>query len=516
MKKGIRSRPGSVIFRKASLKKRPAAAGPVCPKVSAAERTRGLFESTHDLVQIFTSEGEILEVNPAWKRILNYPGEDYRHLSFFNVIHPRSRDEVRKVMQSAVRSGADQSLVLTCLNKRGRELVVEGTISRLSRRTKGAVLRGVFRDVTQKRRYEALKDEFVSTVSHELRTPLTVVREGVSQLQDGLFGDINSDQRSLLGVVLQNADRLGHIIGDLLNVSELEAGQLRVRRSLFNIVDIVKKVTEDFRVLAQQRGLQLRVLPQKDRMELYVDKDMIVHLLTHLLNNALRFTTKGYIEVRLAEKDDFVECRVTDTGRGIAAAELSKIFEKFHQAEREIGPGEKGTGLGLPISKRLVELHHGRIHLTSQPGQGTTVSVLLPQYTRRELFKEYIAEAMTQSFEQGKCLSVIIFDIVDFNTLRNRIGTKRLASIVEVMEKVINRALRRAADIAIKDGKAILVLLPDTKKEHAHIVLGRLYQVLEDYLKKIKKTPKIEIHSSVACFPEDAETLEQILDKIYD
>ena len=497
-------------------KKSLTSSGGACPKILASERGRGLFESTHDLVQIFTPEGELLEVNPAWKEHLGYLGDDYRHLSFFNVLHSKDKVECGQTFESVLKTGIDQKVIVTFVNKRGKELVVEGTVSSLACQGKGCALRGVFRDVTQKRRYENLKDDFVSTISHELRTPLTVVREGVSQLQDGLFGALSGDQKSLLSVLLQNVDRLGHIIAALLNVSELEAGQMRVQRSLFNIVDIAREVAGDFKAVAQQRNLQLRVLPQKEKIDLYIDRNMISHLLTHLISNALKFTEKGAIEIRLSEQDDFVECKVADTGRGISSPDISRIFEKFRQIERDVGPGEKGTGLGLSISKKLVELHHGRIQVSSTPGQGTTVTFLLPKYTRRELFKEYIAEAMSRSFEEGNPLSIVIFDIVDFDTLQNRVGAKRLAGIVVTMEKVINHALRRAADIAIKDDKAILVLLPDTKKEHAHIVLGRLYQVLEDCLAQVKKTPKIEIHSSVACFPEDAETLEKILDKIYD
>lgn len=496
--------------------KQSSSSGRALRKIPVSERNRGLFEQTHDLVQIFTPAGELLEVNEAWKQILGYPAEDYQHLSFFNIVHPKSKAECQKVFESVLRTGADRRMIATFINKRGKDLVVEGTVSMLPCQGKGRVLRGVFRDVSQKKLYENLKDEFVSTVSHELRTPLTVVREGVSQLQDGLFGAVNQDQKTLLNVVLQNVDRLGHIIGDLLNVSQLEAGKMRVQRSLHNIVDIAREVAENFKAVAHQQHLQLRVVPQKEKMDLYVDRNMIIHLLTHLISNALKFTTKGHIEIHLLEKDDFVECKVADTGRGISPADIAKIFEKFKQINRESGPGEKGTGLGLTISKKLVELHHGRIHVSSAPGKGTTVTFLLPRYTKRELFKEYIAEAMTRSFEEGNPLSIIIFDIVDFDDLQNRIGSKRLAGIVVTMEKIINHALRRAADIAIKDDKAILVLLPDTKKDHAHIVLGRLYQVLEDCLAKFKKTPKIEIHSSVACFPEDAETLEKILDKIYD
>ncbi len=487
-----------------------------CPTVPAQEKGRGLFENTHDLVQIFTPEGEILDVNPAWRRVLGYPGEDHRQLNFFSLLHPKDKAESEKVFETVLKTGIDRKTIMTLLDRRGKEIVVEGPVSVLACRGKGKVLRGVFRDMTQKRQYENLKDEFVRAVSHELRTPLTIVREGISQLKDGLFGAVTPDQRTLLGVVTQNVDRLSHIIGDMLNVSELEAGRKRVHRSLFNIVDIAKEVARNFRAAARQRGLQLRVLSQKERIELYIDRDMILYLLTHLIGNALKFTAKGHIEICLSEQEDFVECRVSDTGRGISAADISGIFEKFRQIKRDIGPGTKGTGLGLAISKELVDLHHGRIQVSSVPGRGTSVVFLLPKFTRRELFREYIAEAMGRSYEEGNPLSIIIFDIVDFDALRKRVGAKRLVGIVVKMEKVINRVLRRAADIAIKDDKAILVLLPDTRKEQAHIVLGRLYQVLEECLARVKKTPKIGIHSSVACFPEDAETLEQILDKVYD
>ena len=123
---------------------------------------------------------------------------------------------------------------------------------------------------------------------------------------------------------------------------------------------------------------------------------------------------------------------------------------------------------------------------------------------------------MSRCVEDGASLSIIIFDILDFEALEKKLGTKPMERIILTMEKIINNALRRVADVAIKDTKAIMVLLPDTRKENAYIVTGRLSQLLEDYLVREQKTPKVEIRSSVVCFPEEAKTLEEILDRIYE
>lgn len=480
------------------------------------ERCQELFDLTHDLIQIFTPRGAFLEVNPVWKRKLGYDEKDLASISVFNLLHSRDKKEAAAVFESVCRDGKPRKLFATLLAKNGEKIAIDGVLSRIAWQGKTCALQGVFGDVTEHKQYDELKDEFISTISHELRTPLTVVREGIAQILDGLMGKVTEKQSSLLGMVLQNTDRLGRIIEELLDVSKLEAGRVRIHRSLYNIVEVGKEVVHDFQPIARKKNVDIKVISEKNSINIYIDRGKIIQVLTNLINNACKFTAQGHIRVHFLETKDFVECRVADTGRGISQEDLPMAFEKFRQFAKEVGPGEKGTGLGLSICKKLVELHHGRVAIKSFPMKGTTVSFLLPKYTPREIFKEAIAQALEKCEDKQRTLSVIVFDLVDFHILKKNLGDKRLEQIVWKMERLLNESLRRAADIAIKDTQAILVLLPDTKKENAYIVLGRLYQVLLDYFSHEQLSSQVEIRSSVTCFPEEAHTIEKILDKIYD
>jgi len=388
-------------------------------------------------------------------------------------------------------------------------------VSRLLHQGKPCALSGIFHDVTRHKHYEQLKDEFISTISHELRTPLTVVREGVSQVRDELLGPVPDDQKVLLDMVLQNSDRLGRIIEELLDVSRLEAGQIRLHRRLCDLTSVAREVVENFKILVKRKKLEILTDFMPGTIEIYIDREKIIQVLTHLINNALKFTDEGHIKIHLRIRDGFVECKVSDTGKGISAKDLPNAFQNFSQFGREVGPGERGTGLGLSICKKLVELHHGQIRIESAPAKGTTATFLLPRYTHRDLFKDAIGQAMSRCVEGGSPLSIIIFDILNFEALEKKLGVRAVERIVLKMEKIINGALRRVVDVAIKDTKAIMVLLPDTSRESAFIALGRISQILEDHLIREQKISGIELHSSVVCFPQEAKTLEEILDKIY-
>lgn len=487
-----------------------------CGKPSGEQKRHNFCELTNDMIQIFKADGVFLEVNPAWCQTLEYGDEDLPHLTVFNILHPKDKKESEEIFLAVLADGKPRKFRAKLITKSGREIVVEGTVSRILSGKKPCVLSGIFHDVTRYYHYEQLKDEFISTVSHELRTPLTVVREGVAQLRDGLLGSVPDDQKVLLDMVLQNSDRLGRIIEDLLDVSKLEAGKVRLHRKLCDIADLVNEVIGNFKVIAQQRDLEvLTDFPDK-KIEIYIDREKIVQVLTNLITNALKFTEKGHIRVCLRSREGFVQCQVSDTGMGISKEDLPKVFQKFRQFGRNAGPGDRGTGLGLSICKKIVELHHGRIRIESVPLKGTTVTFDLPQYTHRDLFKDAITQAMNRCMEDDSHLSIIIFDILDFEALEEELGAKPAERLIIKMEEIINASLRRVGDIAIKEAKSIMVLLPDTHKENASFVLGRLSQILDDFLLREQKTPKIEIHNSVVCFPEEAKTLEEILDRIYE
>ena len=493
----------------------------LCPVTSpdavslSEQKCRNLFDLTSDMIQIFKADGALIELNPAWRQTLEYNDHDLANLSVYNILLPKDKKEAEAVFLAVLRDGKPRKFQATLVSKSGRELNVDGTVSRLLCGERPFALSAVFHDVTRHKHYEQLKDEFISTVSHELRTPLTVVREGVSQIRDELMGAVPDNQKTMLDMVLQNSDRLGRIIDELLDVSKLEAGKVRLQRKLCDMTEVVSEVVGNFKVISKQRGLEMLTDFEASKIELYIDRDKIVQVLTNLINNALKFTDTGHIKIHLSAREGFVECRIADTGKGISKEDLPRAFQKFRQFGREVGPGDRGTGLGLSICKKLVELHHGRVKIESVPTKGTVVTIHLPQYTHRDLFKDSIGEAMSRCVEEDSCLSIIIFDILDFDALERKLGPKQAERIVLGMETIINNALRRVADVAIKDTKAIMVLLPDTQKENAYVVMGRLSQILEDYLIREQKSPKVEVHSCVVCFPEEANTLEEILDRIY-
>lgn len=484
------------------------------PSFLVPEAYKDFFEHTHDLAIIFRADGRILQVNAAWKNSLEYREADLPHLTLLNMIHPKDKNEFKAICRIVVKDSRARKFFGVFLARSGYEVIVEGTLSGFLSQSKAGLLLGLFRDVTQNKEYERLKSEFISTISHELRTPLTIIREGVAQVEEGFFGTIAHKQKMIFDMVLKNTDRLSRNIEELLDISKLEVGQVRLQRSFCNMVDLVQEVIADFRVIAVQKNLKIQSEYEKEKIELYVDRQQIIKVLTNLVNNALKFTDKGSIKIYLDDGPDFVECKVMDTGKGIMPHDMPRVFETFSQFDRRDGPGDRGTGLGLAICKKLIELHHGRMKIHSSAKEGTQVSFSLPKYVPRDFFKNTIDQAILGSEREKKPLSVIIFDLIGLNNLRSRIGENRVDQMVARIEPLINQALRRAADFMVRDARAILVLLPDTSKNDAHTVMGRLTQLLEECFACERKMPKVDIRGTVACYPEDAENLEKILDKL--
>jgi len=243
-------------------------------------------------------------------------------------------------------------------------------------------------DITERKRAEEeikklikIKSDFISTVSHELRTPLSITKEGISLVLDKVPGDINEKQKGVLQVANNNIDRLSRIINELLDISKIEAGKVKLKKELVDMAVLIRGAASLFELSIKMKGLELKVdIPEK-QIDAYIDLDKIYQYFTNLIENAIKFTDKGHIEVSLREKEKEIECVVADTGIGIAGEDLPKVFDKFQQFGRVSGPGEKGTGLGLSITKGIIELHGGRIRAESEPGRGTKFIFNLPKYS---------------------------------------------------------------------------------------------------------------------------------------
>ena len=225
-----------------------------------------------------------------------------------------------------------------------------------------------------------LKSEFVSVVSHELRTPLSIIKEGVSLVLDGVIGEISPTQNKVLATSRNNIDRLSRIINSLLDISKIESGKVELKKKAVDLKVLIKNVVVLFETKARERGLEIKVsLPPEEKLNLCLDEDRIIQVFTNLIGNSLKFTERGYIGISVVDKGSEFEFTVSDTGIGISAEDLPKVFRKFMQFGRVAGNGEKGTGLGLSIAKGLIELHDGRIWVESEPGKGSKFIFTLPK-----------------------------------------------------------------------------------------------------------------------------------------
>ncbi|MCL6580472.1 MAG: cache domain-containing protein [Firmicutes bacterium] len=224
-----------------------------------------------------------------------------------------------------------------------------------------------------------LKTQFLANMSHELRTPLNSIIGFSEMLHDGLYGELNRKQKEYVEIILRSSRHLLQVLSDILDLSRVEQGMIVLARQEVRVDELVEAVTAIVRHQAERQGLELRTDVEPDLPALWVDPLRIKQVLYNLLSNAVKFTPPGgkvVLEARRA--GDEVTISVTDTGIGISEEDQKRVFDEFYQCENLYERKFEGVGLGLPLSKRLVALHGGRIELWSRPGEGTRVKFSLP------------------------------------------------------------------------------------------------------------------------------------------
>jgi signal transduction histidine kinase len=215
-------------------------------------------------------------------------------------------------------------------------------------------------------------------MSHELRTPLNAIIGFSEVLAERMFGDINDKQAEYLQDILESGRHLLSLINDILDLSKIEAGRMELEASEFDFPQAIQNALTLVRERALRRGIALHHVIDDRVADIRADERKVKQVLLNLLSNAIKFTPEGgRIDVRAAPADGMVEVSVTDTGVGIAPEDQETVFEEF----RQVGTADKkaeGTGLGLALSRKFVELHGGRISVTSQVGVGSTFTFTLP------------------------------------------------------------------------------------------------------------------------------------------
>jgi signal transduction histidine kinase len=222
------------------------------------------------------------------------------------------------------------------------------------------------------------KSQFLANMSHELRTPLNAILGYAELVQDGIYGEVPEKIRDILTRVQVSGRHLLGLINDVLDLSKIEAGQLKLSVTDYSMREVVHAVFTAMEPLAAEKSLSLKVALPPELPAARGDERRITQVLLNLVGNAIKFTEAGEVRIEAVAHDETFEVAVTDTGPGIALADQERIFEEFHQADSSTTKTKSGTGLGLAIARRIVAMHGGRIWVESEVGHGATFRFTLP------------------------------------------------------------------------------------------------------------------------------------------
>ncbi len=238
--------------------------------------------------------------------------------------------------------------------------------------------------------FNVLKNEFIANVSHELRTPLTIFKYVISNALAGVNGPISPSLRQKLEIADEAVKRLARVINNFNDISEIEAGNLVLRFTEFDLKSEIIRILNSLLPLTKEKNIELKLNPSICDLPINADCKRISQVLTEIIDNAIKFTKQnGHINISVQKTDSEVYIEVNNDGVGVDVSEIENIFDRFVKVKKTTGAAEHGTELGFSIAKKLVEMHDGRIEVQGRPDHGTNVTVFLP------LDPKYVSESET-------------------------------------------------------------------------------------------------------------------------
>lgn len=359
-----------------------------------AQELNAIIDNLGDGLLVVDANGMITRANPALRNMFRLNGTALRGQPVETIFEQSIAD---LISQNQTRPSVTMSVEVALLDNRvGQALVtaitpdVEIVSSGAPILSNGSVV--LIRDITAEKEVDQMKTDFLSTVSHELRTPLTSVLGFAKLIQkkfeDTILPAVQTDTkktdrairqvRENLGIIVSEGERLTSLINDVLDISKIEAGKIDWNMQSIAVAEIIDRAISAISVLVQNSGLEMICEIESDLPDVMCDRDRLIQVMINLLSNAIKFTNQGSVTCRAHSQDADIIISIIDTGIGLSESDLGKVFEKFTQVGAVMTDKPKGTGLGLPICKQIIEHHRGRIWAESQLGQGSTFSFSIP------------------------------------------------------------------------------------------------------------------------------------------
>ena len=326
---------------------------------------------------LVNSDNRVLHINPAAERLLGL-SEDSIDKDITELIQ---NDELIQIEQTPSKNEEANFVSEITLIHHDEKLVLRTIASPFldeNGQTLGTVY--LFDDITREKEIDQMKSDFISLVSHELRTPLTSIIGFVSFILDGKAGAINDRQRNSLARVQRQSKRLAALINDLLDISRIESGRIQMEQESISLLEIVTQRIEEIRPQADEKSIRLDLTAPESVPTIFGDEARMGQVFTNLIGNAIKFTpNNGEVSIRVRVDGSLLHVEVIDTGPGIPAEERQKVFDKFYQLSDISTRQQGGSGLGLSITKSIVEAHGGKLWIDDgNQGKGSNFQFVLP------------------------------------------------------------------------------------------------------------------------------------------
>lgn len=351
----------------------------------SGERLKLAVRGTSDGLWDWDPNTNAVYYSPRLKEILGYKNHEMENTldAFMSHVIEEDKEKIWQALANHFKNRTHYDLEFQMRKKDGTAIWIQSRGRAIwDKNGKVIHMSGFITDLTTRKEAEQMKHEFISNVSHELRTPLTSIRGAVALVLAGTTGQITEKTHKLLEIASKNCERLILLVQDILDIQKIESKKMKFNYGWINLKSIVKQAIELNRNYDEGANISYHLKTPDKEIEVYVDKDRLLQVLTNLMSNAVKFSEKdGQIEIYIVDEKNNVRVSVVDHGPGIPPEFQSQIFNKFSQADSSSTKKQRGTGLGLHISKALIEQMGGKIGFQTQINQGTTFFFELPAQT---------------------------------------------------------------------------------------------------------------------------------------
>ncbi len=354
-------------------------------------KERAVLDNALDIICSLDSSGRFSAINPACHAIWGYSPDELIGKRLITIVPQEETDRVSRIIAGIIESQRDGTFDCR-VRKADRSVAEMQWLVHWSSDEKSLFC--VAHDISERKKLERMKRDFIAMVSHDLKTPLTSIQMVHSLLAENFYGKLNEEGQQSIEIADANVSRLIALVNDLLDIERIESGELNLNLEPMCIFDLVEVSVESIKLVAEKAGVKVVIECEDEDLELKLDKDRIAQVLINLLSNAIKFSAEGTtIRIVISGLDNHVEIRVIDQGRGIPEDAQAAIFERFKQVDSVSDRKKGGAGLGLAISKAIVERHGGKIGVESKPGEGSCFYFLLPKGGPNELTAKLLPES---------------------------------------------------------------------------------------------------------------------------